>query len=92
MSSHITHCVRMRYVRTSFEELTSRYEEPREMNRWDAPLFTLHAGDDPYIEEMVYARVIDAIFKRRPQRVTFANLPVCNDARVRDVREYVITK
>ncbi|KAJ4439852.1 hypothetical protein ANN_07980 [Periplaneta americana] len=40
------------YTRETFDALTMRFESPDSRNRWDAPLFTVLAGDKIPLEEM----------------------------------------
>ena len=48
-----------------------RYEEPNEMNRWDAPLITIQQDDETPCEA-----IADALFKRKALTTNFANVTV----------------
>ncbi|OBZ89429.1 Protein KTI12 [Choanephora cucurbitarum] len=49
------------YQDTIFDELVTRYEEPDERNRWDAPLFTIIYDD----KEMPLDKIWDAVILRK---------------------------
>jgi len=58
------------YDPTLFEDLSQRFEEPNDKNRWDNPLFVLHAADSTPCET-----INDALFKTTAKPPNIATLP-----------------
>lgn len=53
------------------EGLVMRYEAPDSRNRWDSPLFVVHATDDLPLSD-----ISDALLRRKPPPPNLSTLPV----------------
>uniref|UniRef100_T1DQH0 Protein KTI12 homolog n=1 Tax=Anopheles aquasalis TaxID=42839 RepID=T1DQH0_ANOAQ len=52
----------------TFDALCQRYEEPQDNNRWDRPLFTVYADEEPDL-----AQISKALFEQTPLPPQFGN-------------------
>lgn len=63
-----------RYTDKTFRELIMRYEEPNEMNRWDAPLFTVLYDDEEPPSENIYEALTNR--KAKPPNMSTVSKPI----------------